>query len=98
MKFVEPSRFTDPDAAARKLVEIANAIEPAQDGRIYIELVNAAFLGAGSMPQEFGAGIQRAIDKGWLTRHESGTYAIDVVSQKDLLFRFDERGFGGLSR
>jgi len=25
MKFVEPSRFTDPDAAARKLVEIANA-------------------------------------------------------------------------
>jgi hypothetical protein len=27
MKFVEPSRFTDPDAAARKLVEIANATE-----------------------------------------------------------------------
>jgi hypothetical protein len=24
MKFVEPSRFTDPDIAARKLVEIAN--------------------------------------------------------------------------
>jgi hypothetical protein len=43
MKFVEPSHFTDPDAAARKLLEIANATEPAQDGRIYIELVNAAF-------------------------------------------------------
>jgi hypothetical protein len=27
MKFVTPSRFTDPDAAARKLVEIANAVE-----------------------------------------------------------------------
>jgi hypothetical protein len=39
MKFVEPSRLTDPDAAARKLVEIANATEPPQDGRIYIELV-----------------------------------------------------------
>jgi hypothetical protein len=25
MKFVEPSTFKDPDAAARKLVEIANA-------------------------------------------------------------------------
>jgi hypothetical protein len=24
MKFVEPNRFADPDAAARKLVEIAN--------------------------------------------------------------------------
>jgi hypothetical protein len=47
MKFVEPSHFTDPDAAARKLLEIANATEPAQDGRIYIELVNAAFLKAG---------------------------------------------------
>jgi hypothetical protein len=39
MKFVEPSPFTDPDAAARKLMEIANATEPAQDGRIYIEQV-----------------------------------------------------------
>jgi hypothetical protein len=39
MKFVEPSHFTDPDAAAaRKLVEIANAAETVQDGRIHIEL------------------------------------------------------------
>ena len=36
MKFVEPSIFADPDVAARKLVEIANAIEAVQDGRIYI--------------------------------------------------------------
>jgi hypothetical protein len=43
MKFVEPNPFTDPDATARKLLEIANATEPAQDGRIYIELVIAAF-------------------------------------------------------
>jgi hypothetical protein len=35
MKFVEPSHhFTDPGAAARKLVEIANATEAVQDGRI----------------------------------------------------------------
>jgi hypothetical protein len=27
MKFVEPGQFTDPEAAARKLVEIANASE-----------------------------------------------------------------------
>jgi hypothetical protein len=74
MKFVEPNRFTDPDAAARKLVEIANAIEPAQDGRIYIELVNAAFLEAGGTGEEFRAGIQRSVDKRWPVRHESGTY------------------------
>jgi hypothetical protein len=44
MKFVEPSHFTDPDAATRKLVEIANASEAVQDGRIYIERVNGPFL------------------------------------------------------
>jgi hypothetical protein len=38
-KFVQPRPFIDPDAAARKLVEIANAVEAAQDGRIYVELV-----------------------------------------------------------
>ena len=43
MKFVEPSRLTNPDATVLKLMEIANATEPAQDGRIYIELVIAAF-------------------------------------------------------
>jgi hypothetical protein len=74
MKFVEPSHLTDPAVAARRLVEIANAIEPAQDGRIYIELVNSAFLKAGGTPEQFGAGLARAITKGWLWRHESGTY------------------------
>jgi len=59
MKFVEPNPFTDPDATARKLLEIANATEPAQDGRIYIELVNAAFLKAGGTAEQFRAGIQR---------------------------------------
>jgi len=74
MKFVEPSRLTDPDATVRKLMEIANATEPAQDGRIYIELVNAAFLKAGGTAEQFRAGIQRAVDKGWMAHHESGTY------------------------
>jgi hypothetical protein len=74
MKFVEPGHLTDPAVAARKLVEIANAIEPAQEGRIYIELVNSAFLKAGGTPDQYRAGIERAIAKGWLSRHESGTY------------------------
>jgi hypothetical protein len=33
MKFVEPSIFADADAAARKLIEIANSVEAVQDGR-----------------------------------------------------------------
>jgi len=30
MKFVDPRPFADPDAAARKLMEIANSVEPAR--------------------------------------------------------------------
>ena len=84
MKFVEPNRSADPDAAARKLLEIANATEPAQDGRIYIELVNAAFLKAGGTAEQFRAGIQRAFDKGWLARHEFGTYVMFTPAGAEL--------------
>jgi hypothetical protein len=31
MKFVTDRAFADPDAAARTLIEIANAVEPVQD-------------------------------------------------------------------
>jgi hypothetical protein len=74
MKFVELSHFADPDAAARKLVEIANAVEAVQDGRIYIERVNDAFLEAGGTPDQYRAALARTIALGWLSRHESGTY------------------------
>jgi len=74
VKFVTDRAFADPDAAARKLVEIANADEAARDGRIHIELVNGPFFNAGGTPAEYRAGIEHAIVKGWLWRHESGVY------------------------
>ena len=73
-KFATARPFTNADIAARKLVEIANDIEAVQDGRIYIELVNAPFLAAGGTGADFRAGIERAIALGWLWLHESGTY------------------------
>jgi hypothetical protein len=74
-KFIEPRHFSDPEAAARKLMEIANSVEPVQDGRIHIELINWPFLfeHKGS-PAEFKAGLDLAIARGWLWLHESGTY------------------------
>jgi hypothetical protein len=74
MKFISPSNFADPDAAARKLVEIANAAEAVQDGRIYIELVNGAFLKEGGTPDQYRAALAQAVTLGWLWLHESGTY------------------------
>ena len=61
--------------AARKLMELANAVEPVQDGRIYIEKINAPFLyQLKGTPAEYRAGLERAIANGWLWLHESGTY------------------------
>jgi hypothetical protein len=74
MKFASPSHFTDPDATARKLVEIANASEAVQDGRIYIELINNPFLKEGGTPDQYRAALARAVTAGWLWLHESGTY------------------------
>jgi hypothetical protein len=75
MKYAEPRPFADPEKAARKLLEIANATEAVQDGRIYIEAINGQFLfKKGGTPEEYGAGLAFAVANGWLWKHESGTY------------------------
>jgi hypothetical protein len=74
MKFADDRPFADPESAARKLVEIANAAESVQDQRISIELINEPFLRAGGSPDEYRAGIARAVANGWLIQHESGVY------------------------
>ena len=74
-KFVITRPFADPEVAARKLVEIANSVEPVQDGRIHIELINGPFLyELRGSPAEYKAGLDLAIERGWLWLHESGTY------------------------
>jgi hypothetical protein len=75
MKFASDRAYSDPEKAARKLIEIANSVEAVQDGRIFIELVNAPFLyeHKGS-PAEYKAGLDLAITRGWLTLDRSGTF------------------------
>ncbi len=75
MKFVAERPYADPEAAARKLLEIANSVEAVQDGRIFIELINWPFLhDLKGSPAEYLAGLNLAIERGWLQMHESGTY------------------------
>jgi hypothetical protein len=75
MKYTADRPFADPEKAARKLLEIASTVEPVRDGRIHIEKINGPFLFThGGSPAECGAGLAIAIAKGWLWRHESGTY------------------------
>ena len=84
MKYADTRPYADPERAARKLIEIASTIEPVQDGRIHIEKINWPFLQAGGSPAEYGSGLDYAIDKGWLWKHESGTYVKFTQAGADL--------------
>lgn len=75
MKYAADRSYSDPEKAARKILELANSVEPVQDGRIYIELINGPFLfKEGGASAEYRAGLNLAIERGWLQMHESGTF------------------------
>jgi hypothetical protein len=75
MKFAATRPYSDPEVAARKLIEIANSVEAVQDGRIHIELINGAMLFEHkATPHEYSAGLKFAIERGCLAMHERGTY------------------------
>lgn len=85
MKMKGERPYSDPEKAARRLMEHARAFEPVQDGRVYIEKINGPFLYQDKgTPAEYGAGLQYAIDHGWLERHESGTYVRILQAGNDL--------------
>jgi hypothetical protein len=74
MKYASARPYADPEKAPRRILEIANAVEPIQ-GRIHIEKINEPFLFRDrGNPAEYGAGLKLAIESGWLKMHESGTF------------------------
>ena len=85
MKYTEARPYSDPEKAARKLLEIANSIAVVQDGRIHIEKINYPMLHQEeASPAEYWAGLQFAIERGWLWYHESGTYVKFMPAGADL--------------
>jgi hypothetical protein len=85
MKYVEPRPYADPEAAARKIMELAHAFEPIQDGRIYIEVINGPMLlTLKATPAEYSAGLKLCIERGWLKLHESGTFVKFTQAGADL--------------
>ena len=75
MKLVTDRPYSDPEKAARRLMEHAQAFEVIHDGRIYIEKINGPMLfGDKATPAEYRAGLDYAIQHGWLELHESGTF------------------------
>jgi hypothetical protein len=54
MKYATNRPYSDPEKAARRLMEHAQAFEPIQEGRIYIEKMNGPFLfGDKGTPAEY---------------------------------------------
>ena len=85
MKFASDRPYSDPEKAARKIVEIANTVEAVQDGRIYIELINGPFLfREKGTPEEYKAGLDLAIERGWLELDRSGTFVRFTQAGSDL--------------
>ncbi|WP_299720469.1 hypothetical protein [Tardiphaga sp.] len=74
-KFVEPRPFSSPEAAARKLLEIAAGIIDAR-GRVSVGAWNDAFRKAGGNVAEYSAGRDRAIADGALAMHDSGGFVV----------------------
>jgi hypothetical protein len=85
MKFVQPRSYANPEAAARKIIELAHACEPIQDGRICIEKINGPMLFEHkATPAEYKAGLNLGVERGWLVLHESGTFVRFTQTGKDL--------------
>ena len=85
MKYAADRAYSDPEKAARRLMQHAHAFEPVQDGRICIEKLSGPFLfGDKGTPAQYAAGLDRAISLGWLEIHDSGTFVKLTQSGADL--------------
>jgi hypothetical protein len=69
MKFKEERPFPTPEAAERKLLELANAVEADHAGRLSVAVINTQFRNAGGSHEEYGSAVKAAIAHGWLTIH-----------------------------
>jgi hypothetical protein len=84
MKFRDDRPFASVDAAVKKLLEIANGLEPDHAGRIHIGVINAQFMSAGGAVAEYSAAVRAAIDRGYMTMHPSGGYLSFTQAGADL--------------
>ena len=73
MKFLEDRPLATPEAAERRLLELASAIEVVQ-GRVPVGEINTQFTAAGGSAAEYTGAVEAAVVHGWLTLHPSGGY------------------------
>jgi hypothetical protein len=85
MKFIEKRPYADPEAAARKLLEIVLAAKDIGVGRYtYTGVTNTAFMQAGGSVAEYIAGRDYAAAQGWFEIDRSGTRIVLLQAGADL--------------
>ena len=84
MKFKQERPFASPEAAEKKLLELANAVEPDHAGWLLVEVINRQFREAGGSYEEYSAAVKAATAHGWLTMHPSGGYLSFTQAGADL--------------
>ena len=84
MKFKEERPFPTPEAAERKLLELANAVEADHAGRLAVEIINRQFRDAGGSYEEYCAAVRAAVAHGWITLHPSGAFLMFTQAGADL--------------
>jgi hypothetical protein len=84
MKFKDDRPLATPEAAERKLLELANAIEADHVDRLPIGVINMQFMAAGGSSAEYRAAVTAAIAHGWLILHPSGGYLTFTQAGADL--------------
>jgi hypothetical protein len=84
VKFKNDRPLATPEAAERKLLELANAMEADHAGRLSVEIINVQFRDAGGSYEEYRAAVKAAIAHGWITMHPSGGYLSFTQAGADL--------------
>jgi hypothetical protein len=84
MKFKDERPFPTPEAAERKLLELANATEADHAGRLSVGVLNMQFMAAGGSTAEYAGAVKAAIAHGWITLHPSGGHLSFTQAGADL--------------
>jgi hypothetical protein len=84
MKFLQERPFANVDVAVKKLLEMANGIEPDHAGRLQAAIINTQFMAAGGNGPEYAAAVKAAVDRGYMTLHPSGAYMTFTQAGADL--------------
>jgi hypothetical protein len=74
-KFTQERPYAKPEAAARKLIEIARGL-PVDEGRMCVGKWNDLFRAAGGNVDEYAAGRDQAIADGVIAMHECGGFVM----------------------